>query len=88
MVWLGPIAPCESQTAENLSWLWSEQEVTMEVGWGQRDAKLLAWKMDTEAGSRGMWEPSVVSPLRPPDEEACSHLDFSQGAPGGTSVPQ
>lgn len=36
MVWLGPIAPCESQTAENLSWLWSEQEVTMEVGWGQR----------------------------------------------------
>lgn len=32
VVCLGPISPCESQTAENLLWLWSEQEVALEVG--------------------------------------------------------
>lgn len=84
IVWVGPISSGEFLTVENLSWLWSEEEVTMEEGQGRCEAIGFAGG----GGGReprnvgGMRKLEVVAPLGPPEEDAfLCHLDFSLGAP-------
>lgn len=55
IVWVGPISSGELLTVENLCWLWSEEEVTMEERPERCDKGHLALQMEAEAVSQGMW---------------------------------
>lgn len=80
MVWVGPISSGELLTVENLCWLWSEEEVTMEERPERCEAAGFA---DGGRGREprnvgGLWKLDVVAPWGLQKRtRSCCHLEFS-----------